>query len=95
MLRLKVLKMMMISLDELSSYQIDPARGFLPAQDPLEQLPPYFEAWEYVAVELSPLLMTGRLRPTVEQWPALDINRLEDERQLQRAMLLLCCIGNA
>jgi len=84
-----------INIDKLSSYKVDPRRGFLPAQDPLEQLPPYFDAWEHVAAELSVLLLTGRLRPILEQWTPLDINRLKDERQLQRAMLILCYIGNA
>ena len=84
-----------LNTEELSGYQVDPARGFLPAQDPLEQLPAYFDTWERLAAELSVLLMTGRLRSALEQLAPLDTNRLEDERQLQRAMLLLCYLGNA
>jgi indoleamine 2,3-dioxygenase len=85
----------MLSDIKLANYQIDPVRGFLPAEDPLEQLPSYFTSWEDLAAQVSALLMTGRLRSALDQLPLLDTSRLEDDRQIQRAMLLLSVFGNA
>jgi indoleamine 2,3-dioxygenase len=84
-----------LRLEDFAHYQVDPLRGFLPARDPLERLPAAFEAWEYVAADVPALLMSGRLRSTLERMPLLDAQALEDERQRQRAMLLLSMFGNA
>ena len=80
---------------DLAAYHIDPVRGFLPARDPLERLPAGFDAWERIAPDLPALLMTGRLRSTLEALPLLDVDPLEDEMQVERAMLLLSVFGNA
>jgi len=79
----------------LSNYRVNLVTGFLPEQDPLTSLPPYFEPWERVAKHLSALLMTGKLRTTLDNLPILDMQRLEDEPQIHRAMLLLTVFGNA
>lgn len=79
----------------LSNYRVNLVTGFLPEKDPLTSLPPYFAPWEQVAKHLSALLMVGKLRTALEQLPILDIQRLEDERQIHRAMLLLTILGNA
>lgn len=85
----------MLKPDLLTTYQIDPARGFLPAVDPLERLPAVFEPWERLASMLPALLLAHKLRPALEQLPPLEVNRLEDDRQRQRAMLLLSILGHA
>lgn len=84
-----------LSIENLESLQVDPVRGFLPSCDPLERLPAGFEAWERTAAELPALLMTNRLRATLERLPVPDVDRLEGDSQLQRAMLLLTTFGNA
>jgi indoleamine 2,3-dioxygenase len=85
----------MLKPDLLTTYQIDPARGFLPAVDPLERLPAFFESWERLASLLPALLLAHQLRPALEQLSPLAVNRLEDDRQRRRAMLLLSVLGHA
>jgi len=80
---------------EYAHYQVNSETGFLPAQDPLQQLPREFVAWEQVAGDLSALLMTGRLRAALENLPLLDANHLQNVREQDRAMLLLSILGNA
>ncbi|MEL6382033.1 MAG: indoleamine 2,3-dioxygenase [Cyanobacteria bacterium J06626_18] len=75
--------------DLLSFHQVDPSRGFLPAEDPLERLPDAFLAWERVADQLPGLLMASQLRQVLAKLPALDVQRLEGEAQRRRAILLL------
>ncbi|GJD21497.1 hypothetical protein RIVM261_064530 [Rivularia sp. IAM M-261] len=82
-------------IDDLTYYQVDAVRGFLPKEDPLEKLPSTFEVWERIASNMSALLMTNRLRATLEEVSLLDTCRLEDERQIRRAFLLLSVFGNA
>jgi indoleamine 2,3-dioxygenase len=79
----------------LSDYPISSVTGFLPAQDPLQALPPYFTAWEHIAGGLPALLMAGKLRAKLQELPVLDAGRLEDDQQRNRAMLLLTVLGNA
>lgn len=68
--------------------------GFLPASDPLQKLPAGFEAWETVAHDLPKLLVSDKLRPTLERLPACDVNALQGAA-LDRAMLLLSYFGHA
>lgn len=84
-----------LTTQPLSNYRVNLVTGFLPEQDPLTCLPPYFAPWEQVAKKLSALLMVGKLRTALEQLPILDMQCLEDERQIHRAMLLLTILGNA
>src|SRR5215510_12818097 len=83
-----------IALD-LSTYHVDPQRGFLPAPDPLSQLPTTFACWEEVARELPKLLVAGAVRPTIEKLPILKVSALQGEHQLERAMMLLSYFGHA
>lgn len=84
-----------MNVKDFAAYQVDPVRGFLPSLDPLEQLPAGFEAWERLAPQIPALLLAGKLRPALEQLTPPDLNRLESDRQLQRATLLLSFFGNA
>ena len=57
--------------------------GFLPETDPLQQLPPAFDAWEYVAANLPKYLVTGGIRATIEALPPFDFDKLlEDNNYL-------------
>lgn len=80
--------------DELARYDVDPDRGFLPPEDPLQQLPARFGAWEALVPRLPSLIMTGRLRAELERLPAIDLEQLETGPELERAMLLICVFGN-
>ncbi len=74
---------------------IDPHMGFLPSEEPLERLPAEFDAWEQVASELPALLLTGQVRSVLQDLVRLDVSKLEGNRALERAMLLLSVFGNA
>jgi indoleamine 2,3-dioxygenase len=82
-------------INDLNYYEVDLIRGFLPKEDPLQELPILFKAWEDIATSLSVLLMTGKLRLALENLPVLDISHLRNEQQIQRAFLLLSVFGNA
>ncbi len=82
-------------LDDLKAFGIDAGRGFLPAQDPLTELPAAYAAWDEVAWELPRLLLTDRLRDVVEQLPELDPTDLDSGAALRRAMLVLSFLGHA
>ncbi|AXB42260.1 hypothetical protein [Amycolatopsis albispora] len=76
-------------------YGVDEHRGFLPAADPLDRLPPYFTPWEDTARDIGALLMTGRMREAVAALPELSPDALTTEAERERAMLLLVCLANA
>ena len=83
------------TIKALEMFQIDPERGFLPARDPLQELPATFSAWEEIARDLPKLLAAGRARNTLEKLPVIDTTSLQGEREYQRAMLLLSYFGHA
>ncbi|MFC0112403.1 indoleamine 2,3-dioxygenase [Kibdelosporangium aridum] len=78
----------------LTDYSVDKELGFLPAADPVPALDERFAPWERLARDISPLIMTGRLRAAVEAMPELSPDGLGGP-ELERAYLLLCCLGNA
>ncbi len=78
-----------------AAYQVDPVRGFLPSENPLETLPPPFAAWEDAAGNLSAWIMHGQARQMLAALPTLDYRRLDDYRQLTRAMTLLSIFAGA
>ncbi|MBM4069532.1 MAG: hypothetical protein FJ271_11370 [Planctomycetes bacterium] len=79
----------------LSDYSFDAERGFLPAADPIERLPPEFKALDDLGRDLPKLLVSTQLRPRLEQMPALPIERLSRPPELERVMLLLSYLGHA
>ncbi len=74
---------------------IDPARGFLPQQDPLETLPSPFESWEQAAARLPKSLASGRVRSELERLPPFPWGALKTQQEQERAMLLLSFMGHA
>ena len=79
----------------LGEYAIDDERGFVPGEDPIDALPPFYEPWERLGRNIAALIMTGRMRPAVEAMPVLTPDRLRSAVEQERAMLLLCCLANA
>jgi indoleamine 2,3-dioxygenase len=80
---------------QLSDYEVDGDRGFLPAPDPLDRLPNDFSLWEEIGRELSKLLMSGNVRSFIKDMPLLDATRLRDDRERRRAMVILSFLGHA
>ncbi|MBV8820233.1 MAG: hypothetical protein JO022_17865 [Acidobacteriaceae bacterium] len=70
-------------------------RGFLPEQDPLLSLPRRFEDWENLAKQLPKLFASDHLRSRIESLPPFPGDAISDERELERAMVLLSYLGHA
>jgi indoleamine 2,3-dioxygenase len=83
------------SLDRTEAFDVSPARGFLPPQDPLRRLPSAYEAWEQLAADLPKLLVSDKLRRMVDRLPGVDTAELAPGPQLERAMMLLSYLGHA
>ena len=74
--------------------KVHPERGFLPAPDPLTELPPEYAAWDELGNNLPKLLATQQVRAAVARLPVLNPAGLPDEA-LPRAMLVLSFLGHA
>lgn len=82
----------------LRKYDVDPHRGFLPSQDPLQRLPyARYHLWEDLADDLPKLLgaRLGQARDPLKQLPALSTDKLVTDAELRRAHLLLCLFAHA
>ncbi len=82
-------------ITSIGDYAIDAHHGFAPAEDPVDRLPAYYGPWEHAVRNIAALIMTGRMRSTVESLPELTADRLESEGERERAMLVLCALANA
>lgn len=74
---------------------IELTRGFLPKNDPLDNLPSECTAWEQIASQLPKLLISNQLRTLIEQLPKFPLSALKNEEQIERAMLILSYLGHA
>jgi indoleamine 2,3-dioxygenase len=79
----------------LEEYEVSTTRGFLPKDDPLLELPDYFEAWENAALHLPKVLISGHVRTWLASLPKLETNLLSGRASLDRAMLLLSYFGSS
>ena len=79
----------------MEKLQPDTLRGFLPEEDPLTRLPPAFAAWEDAALDLPKILVSGRVRPILENLPPFAVNKLRTENEFERAMVILSFMGHA
>lgn len=77
------------------SVTLDSERGFLPKQDPLTRLPQPFDAWESAAFGLPKLLVSDHLRQTVEHLPPFPLHAIANDRERERAMVLLSYLAHA
>ena len=74
----------------LSDYGLSPEYGFLPPEQPLETLTdPYYAKWEAIILNLQPLLLSKRLRQTVNRLPVLSTSRLTTTPEWRRAYVCL------
>ena len=78
----------------MNELQFDPERGFLPATDPLADLPDYFAPWEEVGRNLPKLLSANKSRALINGLPLLDARQLGSDAEKRRAMVLLSFIGH-
>jgi indoleamine 2,3-dioxygenase len=83
------------AIADSGAVDVHPERGFLPAVDPLRELPPGFAAWEERARDLGRWIVSGRARQAIDWMPLLDPAALADGPELRRAMLLLSFLGHA
>lgn len=80
----------------LSDYGIDPQRGFLPPELPLTSLPdPYYAKWETVIEKVQALILSRRIRTTVQRLPVLSTAYLNTEAEWQRAYVVLTLMLHA
>jgi indoleamine 2,3-dioxygenase len=75
--------------------ELSQARGFLPVTDPLRNLPQPFDVWESTALGLPKLFASDHLRRTLETLPPFPLAAIANERELERAMVLLSYLGHA
>jgi len=81
--------------NSLKDFDIDSTRGFLPVEDPLTRLPAYFDNWENIVAQLSKLLILDKVKDEIKHLPILDTDKLKDNREINRAMLVLSYLGHA
>jgi indoleamine 2,3-dioxygenase len=79
----------------ISAPELSHERGFLPLQDPLTRLPKLFDTWEQIALELPKHLASDHIRRTLETLPPFPVDLLGNERERERAMVLLSYLGHA
>jgi hypothetical protein len=82
----------------LKKYDVDPVRGFLPSQDPLQRLSyARYHLWEDLCDDLPKLLgaRLGQARGPLSRLPVLSIDKLQTDEELRRAHLLLCLFAHA
>lgn len=70
-------------------------RGFLPTQDPLQQLPPVFDHWESFARSLPKQFASDHIRRAIQDLPPFPLHDLNSDRERERAMVLLSYLGHA
>lgn len=77
-------------------YGVSEYNGFLPEESPLEMLSdPYYKRWEQVVSNLQALLLSRRLRYTIESLPIVTASRLRSEAEWRRAYVLLSFMTHA
>ena len=79
---------------QLAEYAINPRTGFVPSADPLDRLPPAYDAWEALVPELSALIRSRQLRSMLLKMEMLDTAGLTLPPQKERALLLLSVFCN-
>lgn len=74
----------------LADYGISPEHGFLPPTTPLQALPnPYYAKWESIVSNLQALLLSRRLRSTIDSLPVLSTSYLRTDAEWRRAYVVL------
>lgn len=79
----------------LAEFGVSPITGFLPEADPLRRLPSAFDAWENLAIDLPKALMSDYVRRMIEALPPFPIDKISNQAELERAMVVLSYLGHA
>lgn len=79
----------------LNTYNVDSKRGFLPANDPLTELPKAYKAWDDLAKNLTSYINAGVVREKIDALPLIKNPHFEQAQEWERAMLLLSTFGHA
>ena len=87
--------MRMLKPAKIADYGITEEFGYLPAHDPAQSLSAGNEEWDQFGKDLPKLLMGTNFRKRVQALPKFDIDKLNGEAEIQRAMLVLSYIGQA
>lgn len=80
---------------KIADYGITEEFGYLPSYDPAQSLSAGNEEWDQFGKDLPKLLMGSDFRKRVNVLPKFNIDKLNGEAQIQRAMLVLSYIGQA
>ena len=80
---------------KIADYGITEEFGYLPAHDPAQSLSAGNEEWDQFGKDLPKLLMGTIFRKRVQALPKFNIDKLNGEAEIQRAMLILSYIGQA
>ena len=80
---------------KIADYGITEEFGYLPSYDPAQSLSAGNEEWDQFGKDLPKLLMGTNFRKRVQALPKFNINKLNGEAEIQRAMLVLSYIGQA
>ncbi len=80
---------------KIADYGITEEFGYLPAYDPAQSLSAGNEEWDQFGKDLPKLLMGTNFRKRVQALPKFNIDKLNGEAEIQRAMLILSYIGQA
>jgi len=80
---------------KIADYGITEEFGYLPSHDPAQSLSAGNEEWDQFGKDLPKLLMGTNFRKRVQALPKFNIDKLNGEAEIQRAMLVLSYIGQA
>ena len=79
----------------LQTHDVDFARGFLPAQDPLLNLPDRYAEWDFLGANLTAYINAGAVRDKLGNMEVIPDPEFNSQAQLERAMLLLSFFAHA
>lgn len=86
----------MVPIPKPEDYDVSSTNGFLPTEPPILRLAnDYYEPWEFIVKNLQGLIVSKRLRETVDKMPVLSTKHLADEAQWRRAYSVLAFIAHA
>ena len=80
---------------KIADYGITEEFDYLPSYDPAQSLSAGNEEWDQFGKDLPKLLMGTNFRKRVQALPKFNIDKLDGEAEIQRAMLVLSYIGQA
>ena len=80
---------------KIADYGITEEFGYLPSYDLAQSLSAGNEEWDQFGKDLPKLLMGSDFRKRVNSLPKFNVDKLNGEAEIQRAMLVLSYIGQA